>query len=329
MFASFVDFFRDEYLEGFIKSGGSKIKLYMSSEPELRARLFQDLARQAIASGYAVVHVNAAAVAKVHLFNNLYQAVTSELDLAGYLQRYTQQVIKHLGYHPEEVPAGVTFVDWAAEARGRVPERLRLEARELLERDLFRNKAVYRSFATVAMQLAADILGASERRLSPADRELLYTWLRGGELRLNDLKRFHVFTRIDRYNARLFLRSLVELVRLAGYQGLLVLVDHLDVLLARRETGRFLYGRAAREEFYESVRQLIDEIDTLHHFMVVLGFSRELAEHQTHGIKTYAALWLRVQYEIEGTRPNLFRDFLDLDLLSSASCPLSSLSGGS
>ncbi|MGO0122571.1 BREX system ATP-binding domain-containing protein [Desulfothermobacter acidiphilus] len=328
MYASFVDFFREEYLEGFVKAGGSKIKFYMSDRPELRAELFRELARQAAGCRYAVAQVDAAAVAKMHLINNLYQAITSELDLEGYLRSYARRVIVQLGYAPDEVPAGKTFVDWAVEVHGRIPERLRPETRSVLERDLFRNQAITRSFATAVMQLAADELGALERELNPEDKELLYAWLKGENPRLSELRRFHLFTRIDRYNARLFLRSLVELVRLTGYQGFLVVVDNLDVLLARRETGRLLYGRAAREEFYESVRQLVDGIDALHHFMVILGFGRELVDDSKQGFKSYHALWMRIQCEITGSRPNLFRDFLELDRLFEASYSVSS-SGGS
>lgn len=326
---SLVQFLKDEYLEGFIGAGGSKIKLYTSGEGRPRADLFQELAQVATGCGYAVASVDAAAVAKVHLFSNLYQAVTAELDIAGLLHRYCGQVIKALGYDPTEVPEERAFVDWAGEVHGRVPERLRREVQERLEIDLFRNKSVYRSFATVALQLAADFLGGSERKLAPEDRDLLYAWLRGAPVPLRDLKKFHVFTRVDRYNARLFLGSLVELARLAGCRGLFVTVDNLDVLLARRETGRPLYSRGAREEFYESVRQLIDEIDTLRHLMIILGFHRDLADHPTFGLKSYAALWLRIQCEIEGARPNLFRDFLDLDQLPAESAtPYAAPAGG-
>ncbi|ACX52858.1 hypothetical protein Adeg_1769 [Ammonifex degensii KC4] len=318
MYTPFVDFFRREYLEGFIKAGGSKIKFYMSSYPELRQELFRELVRQAAACGYAVAQVDAAAVTKMHLMNNLYQAITANLDLEGYLRSYARRVIEQLGYNPDEVPTNETFVDWAVRVHGRVPERLRPETRSVLERDLFRNQVITRAFATAVMQLVADELGALERKLDSKDRELLYAWLRGENPRLAELRRFHLFTRIDRYNARLFLRSLVELVRLAGYQGLMVIVDNLDVLLARKETGRLLYGRAARDEFYESIRQLIDGIDALHHFAVILGFGRELVDDDKLGFKSYSALWMRIEYEITGSRPNLFRDFLDLDFLPRA-----------
>lgn len=323
-----VQFLRDEYLDGFVGAGGSKIKLYASEDAERRAGFVRELAQAAAGCGYAVASVDASAVAKAHLFNNLYQAVAAELDIPGLMHRYCGQVVRALGYDPADIPAGRTFVDWASEAHGRVPEWLRRQVQERLELDLFRNRSVHRSFATVALQLAADILGATERRLTPEARELLYAWVRGEQLLLRDLRPFHVFTRVDRYNARLFLRSLVELARLAGYRGLFVAIDNLEVLLARRETGRPLYSRTAREEFYESIRQLIDEIDALHHIMIVLAFHRDLVDNPSSGLKSYAALWLRIQCEIEGTRANLFRDFLDLDRLPVEATALSATAGG-
>ncbi|MGB9919516.1 MAG: BREX system ATP-binding domain-containing protein [Moorellales bacterium] len=316
MVSSLVRFLRQEYLEGFIAQGGSKIKLYTSTEATRRALFFRELSQTARDLGYAVAEVDAVSVARLHQLNNLYHALTARLDLEGLFKRYCDQVIRALGYNPADLPPHQAFLDWAAEVHGRVPESLRSEIRLKLETDIFRNRAVSRSFATVALQLSADALGATDRRLLPEDRELLFAWLRGQPVALRDLRKFHVFTRVDRYNARLFLGSLVELARLAGYRGLFVTVDNLEVLLTRRETGRPLYGRAAREEFYESLRQFIDDLDTLHHLMLVLGFQRDLVDNPTLGFRSYAALWLRIQSEIEGTRPNLFRDFLDLDRLS-------------
>jgi len=271
------------------------------------------LTRLAEESGYLTAQVDAAAVARVHLFNHFYQAAVGELDLAGLIDDYCRFVIRDLGYDPREIPAGTNFVDWAGTFHGRVPVMLRREVRERLERDLFRNKLLNRSFATVVLQLAAEALGAAERQLAPEERALLFAWIRGEPVLLREMRRFHVFTRADRYNARLFLRSLVELARLAGKTGLFIVLDHLEVLLSRKETGRLLYSRAARVEFYESVRQLIDEIDMLHHLFIVLGFHRELVDNEQAGLKSYEALWLRIQSEIDGARVNLFRDFLDLD----------------
>jgi len=233
--------------------------------------------------------------------------VVRELDLPALIRDYAARVVEALGYDGGEVPAGSNFVAWAAEEYRRVPELLRRAVQERLEKDIFYHPRVNQSFATVALHLVADLLGAGYRNLTGEDKALLYAWLRGDEVSLQDLRRFHIFTRINRYNARLMLRSLVELARLAGKAGLFLAVDGLEVLLAKRETGRFLYSRVAREEFFESVRQLIDGIDALSFIMVVLGFRRELADDGKKGFPSYEPLWLRIQHEIAGSRVNLLQ----------------------
>lgn len=308
-----LEFLTTEYLGWYIKTGGSKIKLLMDKDGTRVTEVLHALCRAAAAHGYAIAYLDAAAVAKINLFSNIYQAMVRDLDLAALVSDYCCRVVGALGYDAGEIPAGSDFVAWACEKHGRVPERLRREVQERLERDLFRNRFINRSFATVVLQLAASALGAVEKKLSEEDGVLLYTWLRGEEVPLRDLRRFHVYTRIDRYNARLMLRSMVELARLAGKAGLFLAVDRLEILLSQKETGRALYGKAARDEFYESVRQLIDGIDALSFMMVVLGFHRELADDEKKGLRSYEALWLRIQHEVAGSRVNLFRDFLDLD----------------
>ncbi|MGQ9756119.1 MAG: BREX system ATP-binding domain-containing protein [Desulfotomaculales bacterium] len=313
MIPSLISFWVDRYLAGYIRAGGSKIKLVTARDAGTVNGFLRLAERAAVEQGYLTAFLDANAVARVNVFTNIYQALVRELDLGALIHDYCRRVVRLLGYNPDEIPKETPFADWAGEGRGRDLVVLRREIRERLEEDLFRNRLVNRTFATVVLQLAADELRAKEKRLTGEEKDLLYAWMRAEAVSLRDLKKFHVFSKIDRYNARLMLRSLVELSRLAGKEGLFLAVGGLEVLLARKENRRPLYGRAAREEFYESVRQLIDEIDALDHLMIVLGFQRELADDMLAGLKSYEALWLRLQHEVAGRRPNLFRDFLDLD----------------
>jgi len=312
-----VSFLTREYLNGYIKDGGSKVKFFTAGERGTVTEVLGALVAAAAEAGYAVARVDATSVARINLFSHVYQAAVYELDLAGLVAGYCWRVVETFGHAPAAIPPGMDFVSWAAEFHGREPEILCREVRARLERDLFRNRFMNRSFATAVLHLAADELGVREGGLDPEDREVLLAWLRGAEVPLRDLRRFHVFRRVDRYNARFMLRSLAELARLAGRAGLFLAVDGLEVLLAKREGGRTLYGRAARDEFYESIRQLIDGTDTLAYLMVVLGFARELVEDERRGLHSYEALWLRIQHEVAGRRVNLFRDFLDLDAVRS------------
>lgn len=122
-------------------------------------------------------------------------------------------------------------------------------------------------------------------------------------------------SRITRYNARHMLRSLAEIIRLGGYPGLLVTIDNLETLLNRSSLEAVHYTKVRREDTYESIRQLIDEIDSLRNIMFVFGFDRELMDNDNLGIKSYQALWMRIQNEIVGEHFNCFADIVDLDRL--------------
>lgn len=317
MIPSLTEFWRERYLDGYIKEGGSKVKLVTSQDVAVIRGFLERVVRIAKGAGYVTAFLDANDLHRVNVFANVYQAAVRELDLRGLIRDYRDGIIRRLGYNPDEIPEDKTVVEWACEARGRDRTAFRREVQERLELDLFRNRLVNRTFATATLQLASNILGAKEGELSEEDEAFLYGWMRAEPASLRDLRKFHVFARIDRYNARLMLRSLVELARLAGGTGVFLAVGGLEILLARKENGRPLYPKAARDEFYESIRQLIDEVDMLNNFMIVLGFRKPLVDDRAAGLMSYEALWLRIQNEVEGRRPNLFRDFLDLDAVES------------
>lgn len=313
-----AEFWAAEYLDWYVTHGGSKVKLVTAKEARTVADFLSKVGDLATSAGYAAYMVDACAINKLKLAG-IYQAVLAGVDLKALVSSYCSQIIKRMGYDPEEVDPDLSFADWVSQARGRDRSWVCREIREHLEFDLFRNPAVNRTFAVAVMQLSADQLGASNL---PDDferahmRDALFAWIRAETVNLRDLKRYHVYTRIDRYNARVMLRSLVQLVRMSGKLGLVLILGGLETLLARHETGRPLYTRAARDEFYESVRQFMDEVEIFGHTMIVLGFTHQLVDDVSSGLRSYEALWLRIQNEIEEKCPNLFRDFIDLDTLS-------------
>ena len=76
------------------------------------------------------------------------------------------------------------------------------------------------------------------------------------------------------------------------------------------------YTKLRREDTYESIRQLIDDIDTMHHIMFVYGMDRLMLDNERAGLKSYQALWMRIQNEIVSGRFNCFTDIADLDRLA-------------
>jgi hypothetical protein len=154
--------------------------------------------------------------------------------------------------------------------------------------------------------------------LEETNKELLLAWMHGDKkIRMTLLRPLGLApTRITKYNARNLLRSLAELVHLSGYTGLLVTVDNLEVLVDRSGMNPLHYTKMKREDTYESIRQLIDDIDTFNHFMVVYAFSGELLDNENAGLKSYQALWMRIQNEVRSKRVNKFTDIADLDAIA-------------
>jgi hypothetical protein len=145
------------------------------------------------------------------------------------------------------------------------------------------------------------------------------SWLSGEKgVRLAPLRKLGMSpSRITKYNARHMLRSLVEIIRMAGFSGLVVGIDDMEILAGASSLEDIRYTKMRREDAYESIRELIDEIDTLSHTMFVFAFNRDLIEDETAGLKSYQALWMRIQNEIESRRFNRFSDIIDLDKMAS------------
>lgn len=154
--------------------------------------------------------------------------------------------------------------------------------------------------------------------LEEQNKEMLLSWMEGDKgVKLTALRALGLSPgRITKFNARHMLRSLSEVIRLAGYTGLFVSIDNLEILLNRSSLQPIHYTKLKREDTYESIRQLVDDIDSLKNIMFVFAFDRELMDNDNAGLKSYQALWMRIQNEIVGARFNRFTDIVDLDRLA-------------
>jgi hypothetical protein len=180
----------------------------------------------------------------------------------------------------------------------------------------FKNPRIDKNFAICAGLMTGGILGHPS--LEPASRESLMSWLSAEKgVRLAPLRKMGMSpSRITKYNARHMLRSLVEIIRMAGFSGLVVGIDDMEILAGASSLEDIRYTKMRREDAYESIRELIDEIDTMSHTMFVFAFDRDLIDNETAGLKSYQALWMRIQNEIESRRFNRFSDIVDLDKMA-------------
>ncbi len=315
------DFLGEHYLDKYIRDGGSKVKFLIGPEGCGKTHHLLLLAHSAKQKGYLTVYIDARET-KLQYIDALYKGIASSIDFDVLVTKYCEGMIRELGYSPDSIPEGVKFVEWVTQPpQGRILEGvggIKEVVRGKLGK-LYHNKRIDSSFASAFLQLCNDQLGIAS--LSEENREVLLRWMAGdsASLSLRQLKLLYIFARIDRYNARNMLLSILEITRLVGLSGLLVCLDCVDDIVAGKkpETDRPKYARVARDDAYEGFRELIDDVDSLERIMFIIAARPELIEDDKNGIRSYDALWLRIQDEIECKQPNKFADLLYLDRIVS------------
>jgi P-loop Domain of unknown function (DUF2791) len=134
-------------------------------------------------------------------------------------------------------------------------------------------------------------------------QELLYQWFEGARLSKRELRSFQIFESLNKSNSKRLLLSLIAWLRHLGYQGLILLLDELETVMAQ--------SASVRNAAYENVRLLIDNAEQAHHLHVFFSIIPDviLAEK---GFKSYDALWSRVRSVGENRRLNYRSIVIDL-----------------
>lgn len=306
---------------GFVAGGGSKLKFVRGRIGSGKTRFLQELIAHARSLDYLTVTMDAAGKG-IRRIDDLYRHILQEVDPWGVVRRFADQVVSHLGTDPARIPEGISYVEWAVQ-QARVLEIVRAEVTRELERRLFLNPNLRRSLAVALLEMTGDVLGV--RSLSPDERLVLQNWVRGLPVPARERNRLNLREVIDRYTARLMLRSWLVFIRLSGYRGLVAVLDNLDVVLNTNPAVEPKYTKLRRDDLYETMRELIDEMDSLEGSLFVMAGREELFTDTKAGIHSYPALWMRIQNEVEpeaGSRQvNRFADIINLDRVWEAAEP--------
>jgi hypothetical protein len=274
-----VDFWREHYLDAYIAPGGSKIKFITGTRGSGKSRCLHLFLSEAEQRRFKTVYLSAKSV-WIHDFKEIYAAILNAVDLPDCLQFCARSIVAQMGRRFEDIPQGMSFADYLM-SEGAFDPIARLELRAQISAMFFKNPRIDKNFAVCAALITGGILGHPV--LEPASRDLLYAWLSGDKsLRLPSLHKLGLSPfKIAKHNARHMLRSLIEILRLAGYTGLIIGVDDLEILIEKSSLEEIRYTKMRREDAYESIRELIDAIDTLSCVMFVFAFDRALMEDET------------------------------------------------
>ena len=309
----FVSHLEEKYLSEYISLGGSKIKFVTGRPGSGKTHFLSYLSAMAANMGFVTVNFSARNV-WLHDFKEIYLEIFNHCDLTACLESCAKEIVKDLGYDPAAIPPGTTFADHlsAIEEFDAITKK---EIRSQLRSYFLKNPLIDNNFAVACSLLTGGILGHPS--LESSSKELLLGWLTGSsQARLAEVRRLGLSpSRVTKYNARHMLRSLLAVHQLAGKPGILVTVDDMDILAGQGALDTIRYTKLKREDAYECIRELIDEIDTLQNIMFVFAFDRRLIDDERAGLKSYQALWLRIQNEIVSDMFNPFTDIINLDSL--------------
>lgn len=308
---SLTAFLSDQYLREYIPLGGSKIKFATGRLGCGKTHFAQFMLEQARALGYLTASFSAKAV-WLHDFREIYLKILDQCDIEQMLRDCADQIIRDLGYDPAQIGEGQKLMDYLSE-HNEGDAISKGEIRNALRRYFTRNPMLDSCFAACCSLLTGDLLG--HPTLEPASRELILAFMYGDKsVRLAQLRALGLSPNsVTRYNARHLLRSVAEVVHLGGHPGLLIVIDDMEALLNRAQSDVIRYTKLRREDTYESIRQLIDDIDSMRYVLFLMCFDRSLLDDESRGMKSYQALWMRIQSEVVSTRFNRFADIIDLD----------------
>lgn len=309
-----TDFLTEKYIREYIAQGGSKIKFVTGCVGSGKTYLLRFMCDKAKENDYRPVFFSAKKI-WLHDFKEIYLEILRQCRLMECLKGCAEKLIRGMGYEPEKIPERQTFIDYLAQEN--MSDALnRREIRTQLKEMFLDDPLLDNNFALACSMLTGSILGYPV--LEEQSRDMLLGWLTGDRtIKLTKLRSLGMSpSRITKYNARHMLRSLAEVVRIGGFSGLFIAIDDLEMLISRSSLEEIHYTKMKREDTYESFRELIDDIDSLHNIMFLCGFDRALLDDENAGIKSYQALWMRIQNEVSGKRFNRFSDLIDLDILA-------------
>lgn len=303
-----LDHLRDHYLANYIADGGSKVKVLVGGKGTGKTHLLRCVLQDAKSVGYQTVYLSA----REYRLNDLlgfYRAIVKQLDKEQLVKGLCQLVLKKLGY-------------------GQYDDRDNILSILTEDQGLTRDLAVHEIKRAIGLTLRDVDFGSSFRafahhvisnRLISGNEEsvrVALRWLSGEKLERHHKQATLLFERLQKANARYWLNSLIRLLHLAGMSGLVVAIDDLEAMTERHpETRRFKYTASAIKDTCELFRQIIDDVELLDHFLLLLAGRRDMIEDDRRGFKSYEALWMRLQTGLLPIdRFNPLADIVDADV---------------
>ncbi len=285
--------FVEEDLDHYIAEGGAKVRFINGDYGDGKTHFMSVVRHLALQKGFAVSFVVLTREVPIHKFEVVYQTIVRQLrgtfegaGIRGLVDTWADSLAPDLANQD-----GSSFQERLT--------ALSEELRALPGMDL--------NFANALVGLFNNRFGlvgegeAAEERLQA--REVLYQWFEGSRVAKRELKPFQIFETLSKTNSKRLLGSLIAFLRYRGYQGLILLMDELETVIAQ--------SASIRNAAYENVRLLIDNTEHAQYLHIFFSIIPDVILSEK-GFKSYDALWSRVRSIGEGKRLNYRSVLIDL-----------------
>ncbi len=307
--AHWLTFIQQEYLDSFIRDGGSSVKFVVPLDEALRPGIENGIAERSREAGYIVATVSSATT-RVHMMDQVFFRVAEQVPWRRLSEDVLVKLALDAGYQAPTAGSEGAMVARLAAANNLDPAMVHMEARTwignqiLLEHDaVLRRQSLAKDFRVAVTQLClAELLGGPDGETSI---EVITDWLTGRNTAVSAVKPYQIFTRITRSNARHLLESLLLWVRYAGYAGVVIVLDIARVTIAQNPHDDLLfYSKAAMFDTYEVLRQCIDATDRMKGCLLAVVPAPEFLDVEPYGrgMGAYDALKFRVYDEVRDQR---------------------------
>jgi hypothetical protein len=291
-----LTFLRSEYLEDFIKEGGSAIKFAVPVEEALGPDVAKKLFEHSRNLGFLTTRIRADET-RIHMVDQIFFRIASDVPWENLIYDVVKRLASSNGYSVEGLRNGA-LVEELGRVNNLSPKVVLLELRKKVAEEVFAQKRLSRDFR-VAMthlclaRLTGGVAGATTQKV-------LIDWLTGRNTAIAAVKPYQIFTKITRTNARHFVESILWWLRFADRPGLVVIFEIERLALARNpKDERVHYTKAGVLDAYEVFRQFLDSTDkTTGCLMVVVPHQSFLDEADPRGISAYPALKARIFDEV-------------------------------
>lgn len=295
---SLLDTLEKEYLQGYLRNGGSSFKLIVGEYGSGKSHTLYRIRDKAWDNGYVVSRTELSP--KECPYDNqlkVYQSVVNNIifhdtdpnvedtkGIESFLENYFFRTISNLGIESVMTTIGIDM---------RVKLWLDTILRFKVESPSYKH-AVYFYLQAVAEE--------NENK-----KRLLGAWLRGETIALRDLRDFTITEKFDRSSAFKMLRSLAQLIHEFGFSGLVLLFDEGDRMVS-------ISSSKQERVACDNLREVIDRCSgeslpsTLFVYAVPPYFITNIAPQ-------YEALSQRISSKVKFSRKNPFSLQISLDQL--------------